>query len=510
MAVTSALTVEDLVRSPALQMRVIAGARGLNRRVAWAHVSELEDPSPWLTGAELIMTTGIGVPREAAAQVAYIDRLDSGGVSALAVSAQLHVPPLTNDMVAAANERGFPIVEVPLSVPFIAIAQEVSAAVQADSLQRLNAQLQVFGAVRWMTADGLSEAEVFNRLERLSGYALYLCTASGRPLLSEVPVPPTEIAAMMPTSPEAPPSIPGGYALPVPSPGGSAGFLVAIERPDANPAGLAAVQHIATVAALQLTMRRQREEQLRREGAETLADLLQGTLVGPAQARRLQRFGFPSHRPLQLLVCRTASSTISDIAIIRALGTAEVPYLLLQSQTEVFLATPSVVTVRSALESISSLRTGASRPFALDGSFEIARREAMWSASRAYDSRSRFVAFGEESSGRWLVDDASSLRALVDHVLGSVLAYDETHDSDLIPTLRQWLDCDRSNSLVASAMLIHTNTVAYRLSRFEVIAERDLNSTSDLTEVWLAMQALKNLGLASRKPFTQQGQRSRA
>jgi hypothetical protein len=30
-----------------------------------------------------------------------------------------------------------------LSVPFIAIAQEVAAAVQADSTQRLNAQLQV-------------------------------------------------------------------------------------------------------------------------------------------------------------------------------------------------------------------------------------------------------------------------------------------------------------------------------------------------------------------------------
>jgi purine catabolism regulator len=505
MATTSALTVEDLVRSPALQMRVIAGAKGLGRRVAWAHVSELEDPSPWLTGAELIMTTGIGVPRHAAAQVAYIDRLDSGGVSALAVSAQLHVPPLTNDMVAAANERGFPIVEVPLSVPFIAIAQEVSAAVQADSLQRLNAQLQVFGAVRWMTADGLSESEVFSRLERLSGYSLYLCTASGRPLLSDVPVPPTDVAAMMPTSPEAPPSIPGGYALPIPSPGGSAGFLVAIERPGANPAGLAAVQHIATVAALQLTMRRQREEQLRREGAETLADLLQGTLTGPAQARRLQRFGFPSHRPLQLLVCRTSSASlsdaaISDAAIIRALGTAEVPYLLLQSQTEVFLATPAVVTVRSALESISSLRTGASRPFPLDGSFEVARRESMWSASRAYDSRSRFVSFGEESSGRWLVDDASSLRALVDHVLGAVLAYDNTHESDLIPTLRQWLDADRSNVAVASAMLIHTNTVAYRLSRFEAIAERDLSSTSDLTEIWLAMQALKNLGLSRAKP----------
>ena len=63
MAGSGVLTVEQLMQSPALQMRLLAGASGLGRRVAWAHVSELEDPSPWLAGAELIMTTGLGFPR---------------------------------------------------------------------------------------------------------------------------------------------------------------------------------------------------------------------------------------------------------------------------------------------------------------------------------------------------------------------------------------------------------------------------------------------------------------
>ena len=36
----------------------------------------------------------------------------------------------------------------------------------------------------------------------------------------------------------------------VPAPGGPAGFLVAVERPDVVSAGIAVVQHIATVAAL--------------------------------------------------------------------------------------------------------------------------------------------------------------------------------------------------------------------------------------------------------------------
>ena len=145
---TGVITVEDLLRSPALQLRLIAGEAGVSRRVAWAHVSELEDPTPWLAGAELIMTTGMALARDGRPQRAYLERLDDAGVACLALSEGLFVPPLTRDFLAVADERSFPVVEVPIPVPFMAIAQEVAAAVQGDTAQRLNAQLQVFGAVQ--------------------------------------------------------------------------------------------------------------------------------------------------------------------------------------------------------------------------------------------------------------------------------------------------------------------------------------------------------------------------
>ena len=70
------IRVEDLLRSPALQLRLIAGESGPSRRVAWAHVSELEDPTPWLVGAEMIMTTGIAVPdrRSSRAKISWVLR----------------------------------------------------------------------------------------------------------------------------------------------------------------------------------------------------------------------------------------------------------------------------------------------------------------------------------------------------------------------------------------------------------------------------------------------------
>ncbi len=160
------IRVEDLLRSPALQLRLIAGEAGLARRVAWAHVSELEDPTPWLFGSEMIMTTGIAVPRAAERQRAYLERLDDAGVACLALSEGLMVPPLTRAFLAAEGERGFPVAEVPIPVPFMAISQQVAAATVGDMGRRLNAQLQVFGAVQWLAAGNLSAREIFARLER--------------------------------------------------------------------------------------------------------------------------------------------------------------------------------------------------------------------------------------------------------------------------------------------------------------------------------------------------------
>ena len=53
--------------------------------------------------------------------------------------------------------------------------------------------------------------DLFDRLAKLSGYSLFLCTKSGRPLLTGVPVPPAELQERLPEEFDAPPGIEGGY-----------------------------------------------------------------------------------------------------------------------------------------------------------------------------------------------------------------------------------------------------------------------------------------------------------
>jgi PucR family transcriptional regulator, purine catabolism regulatory protein len=494
------ITVEDLLRSPALQLRLLAGESGTGRRVAWAHVSELEDPTPWLFGSEMIMTTGMALPRSAARQRLYLERLDDAGVACLAVSERMFVPPLTAAFVAAAASRGFPVVEVPIPVPFMAISQEVAAAVQGEGGQRLNAQLQVFGAVQWLAAGNLSAPEIFARLERLSGYSLYACTLGRTRLLDGLRVPPPEYADLIPATVTSPPTVPGGYVLPVTGPRGTAGYILAMESPDAAPAGVSVVQHIATVAALQLSMLAHEREMLRRSGAETLAEMLQGQLEGSVVTRRLVGNGFVVDRPLRLAVVPGAAD---DDRVADALASAGLPYLILRQQDELVVLIQDGEADRAALTGALAVAAGFSRPFAggssaggssvagssvAGSSVAVARREARWALARALEAGRAVVSYGEDRTEKWLTSETADLRALAAQVLGAVLEYDAEHSGDLVLSVRVWLEHDRQTDRAARALHIHPNTMLYRIRRFEQLSGRSLASTEALAEVWLAMR----------------------
>jgi purine catabolism regulator len=284
---------------------------------------------------------------------------------------------------------------------------------------------------------------------------------------------------------DAPPTIPGGFAVPVLAPGGPAGFLVALERRGARPAGLAVVQHIATVAALQLAMVRQERETLRREGAETLAELLQDVLDPAAARRRLQRLSIEGD--IALLVVRA----VSEDDLLRELD--ELPYLLLNRGEERYLLGPPEL--GAAVAAISGVAAGMSRSFAPGESLRVAQREALWAVSQAVRSGRPLVRYGTDPTGRWLPDDPTVLSALVEHVLGEALRYDAAHDAHLLISVRTWMERDRRTDAAAAALHIHPNTLAYRLRRFAALSGRDLSSTEAFAEVWLAIRAAGQLGL---------------
>src|SRR3954453_176889 len=134
-----ALTVHDIVSIPGMPLKLLAGGDGADRPVRWVHSSELEDPTPWLKGGELILTTGMGVGETVAKQRAYIRRLVEAGVAGLGFGLGFGHDKTPRALVTEASKHGFPMFEVPYPVPFIAITEAVFTrlvAEQYDTLQR--------------------------------------------------------------------------------------------------------------------------------------------------------------------------------------------------------------------------------------------------------------------------------------------------------------------------------------------------------------------------------------
>ena len=89
--------------------RVVAGAEHLGHEVRWAHVAEVADISELLRGNELILTTGVALPRTDDGIVAFVQGLAALPVAGLVVElGRAYAGRLPTAMVRAAERFGLP------------------------------------------------------------------------------------------------------------------------------------------------------------------------------------------------------------------------------------------------------------------------------------------------------------------------------------------------------------------------------------------------------------------
>src|SRR2546430_8165877 len=115
------LTLAELLRD--LDLGLLAGEANADAPVRWVHISELLDPTPWLSGGELLLTTGMQL-ESAKRQREFVARLADHQLAGLGVGtgfAHAEVPP---PLLKAAAARDFPVFEVPYAVPFIALTEK--------------------------------------------------------------------------------------------------------------------------------------------------------------------------------------------------------------------------------------------------------------------------------------------------------------------------------------------------------------------------------------------------
>ncbi|MBC7441759.1 MAG: PucR family transcriptional regulator [Ramlibacter sp.] len=176
-----------LLDQPGLRLRLLTPepalpARALEQSVEWVHSSDLADPTPFLSAGQVLLTTGTQFTGEDATEAfydEYVSRLCSRGITALGFGTEVVRDGTPDPLVAACLAHGLPLVEVPYSTPFIAVARAAGDLVAELRYARhtwaLGAQRAISRAA--LRPDGLSAT--LSELSRQLNHWVALFDASG-------------------------------------------------------------------------------------------------------------------------------------------------------------------------------------------------------------------------------------------------------------------------------------------------------------------------------------------
>jgi len=510
-----AMTVRRLAQQSDLGLSLIAGRDNGDRTIAWAHAIELVDPTPYLSGGELVMTTGMNVGTTDSEQFDYIARLSAAGVAALAFDTGTTFAQVPDGVITAGDALGMPVLAVPADTPFIAITRAVIDEVTADQLQSVQRIVD--------------QQEVMARETLRSGIPAVV-TALSKSLSATVIVLGTDGSALAAHGPNAD-RIAQFCSQQVQSPR-TRGNRSNTSRVVADGDGYCTLQALRATQTLRGYLAVRSDEPLsahdrvlvahamslisiemdkpakvldaehRLRAAVTQALFAQPSVNDPSV---LRYFGFdPDEQVVVLVLTNTGPALAAERQAQRVLDATAHPYLMCSREGEVLVVLPADASVaapeiRQAVGAQLQRRLGGG--LSMPGSFEdlpVCVNQAR-AAARTGEHEDRFCAFAALGVFSVILGNRSVGEL---ELLAQQLSPLEEHDRDqnspetgLVTTLEEYL---RSNGHVESAATqlgIHRHTLRNRLARIRELTNCDLQSADSRTELWLAIKAREVLAI---------------
>ncbi len=503
------LTIRNLLSTPDLGLTQLAEG-AVDRAITWVHVSELADPTPFLSGGELLLTTGLAAAADGCATVSaerYVQRLVGAAVVGVGFGTGLSHDAVPADLVAAARRHGLALVEVPHGTPFIAISRAVSGALAADEYAAVT---RTFTAQQALTRAALSPSgpdELVRRLARqVSGWVLLLDRA-GDVVAASPDVPARIVPAL---SPEL--AVLAAHTGPVSSGFSIGNDTVSLQSVGAGGRGRAflavgrtggftpARRHLVNAAVMLLTIMLEQSR-----GAETSAGRLASAVL---------RLVLTGRADLAAPVAAEASLTLppAPVTALVALPAADpaadggLPDLrdpALHAGGPMFAAeldgalvallggsAVAAAEVAARLAASSGALMGLSAPTSYDD-VGTAYRHARQAAEFGVRHGTGVTAFADISmpgiSGMLGHEKAA---AFAESLLQPLIEHDRVGRGDLVASLRTWLAHHGQWDPSAAALGVHRHTLRHRIRTAEQLLGRSLDAPGTRSELWLALEVL--------------------
>jgi DNA-binding PucR family transcriptional regulator len=497
----------------------------LDRVVNWTFTTDLLDPRRYLIRGQLVMT-GLVWRRTPEDSETFVSTVARCGAIALMVGEGLfgRVP---EDVLEACRRHDLPLFAVPADVSFASITAYISNATANDRVTRATASLTRQRELLTEVYQGHLLDDLVSRTARDLGRPIWMLTATGRHVVS--PVEPLDAAdlELVVTAALSAARMPatitdaeGGrltiFAVSGPDDHRTmAWFLVvAGDGNEWHPMILDTVQELATVAGLYRVQGSARVE-LNSALVDRLVTLIDSDAEQPETAVYLRQVGiphdqrtvvvaaeFPDHPELQDLARFLLGDAVSHAApaMVGRDGDGRAAALLAVSDDRPGASPAELMAVEQSLRRLGpglggrTLRVGVSQVASvgeLGGALRSARFALTLPGVHSADTTAVRIndAADLTSSVQLLSAVPDHLRRVfVDRALGPVVEHDTRYNSQLLATLTTFLDCDGSWVRTAELTHLHLNTVRYRIGQIEELTGRDLSSTADRADLYLALK----------------------
>lgn len=500
------VTIDRIARLPDLGLELVAGHRGRDNEVRWVHVSEIEDPTPWLRGGELLLTTGLQVTGEEALR-GYVRRLAEAGCAGIGFGIGMGYDAVPDALVAEADRAGVPVLRVPVDAPYISISEAVSKMINDE---RYEAVSRAFSAQQELTRSaiaGSTDTVVHEIARQVRGWAIHTDSAGRlqscwpddarlrlpallpdvfRARASSAIVGPNDSTVIHALSTDG---VPRGY------------LIVGIDRAIGTFERLV-LQGAAAILTLESERNRSMTGRLRRLQADTLRMLLRSPQPPYDISRQVQGWGLDlfALRMVVVLVEEAHTGALVD-AVWGALAddtiagaTCAMPWRDGVSQVAV-LVDDSDATLAAVTGAVSAYGGRTASGVGESGTIDRVRllyRNALNAASIGHLEGRALTRFEDLPAMQLLLggDNADAVRSFVAQVLGDLARpLPPGRDADLRATLEVFLTHNGHWNDSAGALGIHRHTLRSRIDRIAEITGRNPESSYGRMELWLAVLA---------------------
>jgi purine catabolism regulator len=492
------VTVGWLARQPSLCLSLVAGAQHIDRQILWAHAIELADPAPYLSGGELVMTTGISIGKTKKAQFDYVSRLVGAGAAALAFDTGTNFRQVPDGILSAGDELGLPVLRVPASTPFIAITRAVIDAINADQVKSVQRTVELQERLARETLRGGIPALV-DALARALTATVVVVSTDGR-LLAGAGTDTDRVAALaagliaarrgrVELASRVVADGEGYCTLQALRAGAVARGYLAVRsgRPLSSPDRLL-VAHAVSLISIELekpTRMLDAEQRLRTAVTQALiAD------PEPVEPTVLRYFGFePDTDVVTVALAGVGPTLAAEAQIQQMLHHSAAPFLMSSSREDIAVVVPAVEESRIALL-IKDLRDHLGQPVVggVSGPGHLADVGILISRAR--------IAVRSTPDGESLhrYDELGAFDVILGDrtpdelaVIGGVLRPLDGHD--LLPTLTAFLEHNGHLENAAAALGVHRHTMRNRLGRIAELLGGGLDSADTRARLLLAVRA---------------------